>query len=119
MLQLAIGVNPNDASDIREAINVLQWLLPFAERVEPIREATGAVEPIREATGAVEAKQPNESSIPQVYSGNELRKLAAEKAKQIGAGRVKAFVASLGLKTITEVAPEDSAEVYEKLRALQ
>jgi DNA-directed RNA polymerase specialized sigma54-like protein len=105
-----IIVNPNDENDIKEAINALQRLMPSTVRAESVREATGAVD----------VKQPNnETSIPKVYSGNELRKLAAEKAKQIGAEKVKQFVASLGLKTITEVAPEDSAEVYEKLRALQ
>jgi hypothetical protein len=110
MPHLSIIVNPNDANDIRESINALQTLLESAERVKLIRETAGAVK----------VQQPNEEpSIPKVYSGNELRKLAAEKAKQIGAEKVKAFVASLGLKTITEVAPEDSAEVYEKLRALQ
>jgi phosphatidylserine/phosphatidylglycerophosphate/cardiolipin synthase-like enzyme len=101
MPHLSIIVNPNDANDIQESINALQKLL-------------------RSAESAVKVQQPDEEPrIPKVYSGNELRKLAAEKAKQIGAEKVKAFVASLGLKTITEVAPEDSAEVYEKLRALQ
>jgi hypothetical protein len=110
MPHLSIIVNPNDANDIRESINALQKLLRSAEGVEVIRETAGAVK----------VQQPDEeSSIPKVYSGNELRRLAAEKAKQIGAEKVKEFIASLGLKTITEVAPEDSAEVYEKLKALQ
>jgi hypothetical protein len=110
MPHLSIIVNPNDANDIREAINALNTLLPSAERVELIHETAGAVK----------VQQPDKvASIPKVYSGNELRKLAAEKAKQIGTEKVKAFVASLGVKTITEVAPEDSAKVYEKLQALQ
>jgi hypothetical protein len=110
MPHLSIIVNLNDANDIRESINALQKLLRSAESAEVIRETAGAVK----------VQQPDDRiGLPKVYSGNELRKLAAEKAKQIGAEKVKEFITSLGLKTITEVAPEDSAEVYEKLRALQ
>lgn len=70
------------------------------------------------APAALDDVKPSDAKV---YTGEELRKAAAEKAKALGkdgAAKVKAFVASLGVKSITEVAPEKSAAAMERLLAV-
>jgi hypothetical protein len=54
-----------------------------------------------------------------VYSGEELRKAAIAAAKRTSAQRVREFIAGLGLRSIVDVAPEDSAAVMDQLEAIR
>lgn len=64
-----------------------------------------------------------ESKVPpgdgKTYTGEELRRAALAKAKEVGVEAVKEFVKSLGLKSIVDVAPEDSADVLRRLQELK
>lgn len=54
-------------------------------------------------------------SVSPSFTGDELRKAAAAAAKKIGPEKVKEFIASLGVKTIVDVAMEDREAVMERL----
>jgi len=59
--------------------------------------------------------------VTPALSGEDLRAAASKKAKALGAegpAKVKAFVTSLGVKSIVDVAPEQRADALKKLEAL-
>lgn len=94
-----LSVDAGDRVAIREAIDLLQRLLQEAAPAAAPTPAPAA-EPVK------------------TYSGVELRKVASDVAKQIGVEKVKALVASFGVKSVVDIEPERSAEFREQLLAL-
>lgn len=87
---------------------------------------TGTATDKKETKPTAEPKKEEPAKVADVkvtpaLSGEDLRKAAGEKAKALGKegpAKVKAFVASLNVKSIVDVAPEARAKALADLSAL-
>lgn len=89
---------------------------PFAGVAAELAAIKGKVEPKKEEPAKVA-----DVVVTPALSGEDLRKAAGEKAKALGKegpAKVKAFVASLNVKSIVDVAPEARAKALADLSAL-
>lgn len=100
------------ADDTAHAVRILDALNNAKVAGAVFQTATNVIE----STPNRQAGPPNAAStVSPSFTGDELRKAAAAAAKKIGPEKVKEYIASLGVKTIVDVAMEDREAVMERL----